>query len=211
MEKILIAGANGSTGRKITNLLKDSEAYHPIAMIRKSDQKSHFHELNVETVLADLTNDLSPLPGDIDKVIFAAGSGGEAVVEVDQEGAKKLIDWSRKNGISKFVMLSSIGADEPEKADQLQEYLKAKHNADEYLKQSGLPYTIVRPGSLTDEGGLNYIKLEKHLEEMGEISRADVAKTLVECLSDSIGKEQTFEIIKGDTQIEEALDKVTSK
>jgi uncharacterized protein YbjT (DUF2867 family) len=48
-------------------------------------------------------------------------------------------------------MLSSMGADKPEKATQLQDYLKAKHNADEYLKNSGLNYSIVRPGTLTND------------------------------------------------------------
>jgi uncharacterized protein YbjT (DUF2867 family) len=37
------------------------------------------------------------------------------------------------------------------KPTQLQEYLKAKHNADEYLKSSGLNYSIVRPGTLTND------------------------------------------------------------
>jgi uncharacterized protein YbjT (DUF2867 family) len=56
-----------------------------------------------------------------------------------------------KANIKKFVMLSSMGADKPEETTQLQEFLKAKYNADEYLKVSGLNYSIVRPGSLTNE------------------------------------------------------------
>jgi uncharacterized protein YbjT (DUF2867 family) len=47
-----------------------------------------------------------------------------------------------------------MGADKPEEATQLQEYLKAKHNADEYLKSSGLNYSIVRPGTLTNDSQL---------------------------------------------------------
>ena len=133
----------------------------------------------------------------IDKVLFAAGSGGKNVVEVDQEGAKRMVDASKKNNIKKFVMLSSMGADQPEKAEQLQDYLKAKHNADEYLKSSGLNYSIVRPGSLTNGELTNKIQLDQKLDTQGEISRNDVAQTLVSTLNDDVANQVTFEILKG--------------
>ena len=212
MENVLVAGATGTTGNKIINLLTESQYFNPIAMVRKEEQRAEFKARNVETVLADLTGDVSTAFSDhtIDKVLFAAGSGGEKVVEVDQEGAKRLIDASKKNNIKKFVMLSSIGADQPEKADELQDYLKAKHNADEYLKESGLNYSIVRPGSLNNDELTNTIKLEEKLEEMGKISRANVAQTLVHVLNDDAANGKTFEIIEGDMLIGEALDKVST-
>tara|TARA_R110002124_G_C8697964_1_gene493701 strand:+ start:38 stop:460 length:423 start_codon:yes stop_codon:yes gene_type:complete len=139
MENILVAGANGTTGKKIVDLLNKSQNFNPIAMVRKEEQQAYFKNQNIQTVLGDLEADVtSVFTNPIDRVIFAAGSAGKNVIGVDQEGAKKLIDASKKANIKKFVMLSSMGADEPEEATQLQEYLKAKHNADEYLKSSGL-------------------------------------------------------------------------
>jgi hypothetical protein len=44
-----------------------------------------------------------------------------------------------------------MGADKPEETNSIARVLKAKYNADEYLKVSGLNYSIVRPGSLTNE------------------------------------------------------------
>ena len=213
MENILVAGANGTTGKKIVNLLKESQYFNPIAMVRKEEQQAYFEAKKVETVLGDLEQDVSEVfntSSKIDKVLFAAGSGGKKVVEVDQEGAKRLIDASNKNKVRKFVMLSSMGADFPEKAEQLQEYLKAKHNADEYLKSSGLTYAIVRPGSLTNNELTNTIELEEKLNKSGEISRNDVAQTLVRTLNDDVANNATFEIIKGNTAIGEALNKVSS-
>jgi uncharacterized protein YbjT (DUF2867 family) len=102
-----------------------------------------------------------------------------------------------------------MGADKPEEATQLQEYLKAKHNADEYLKTSGLDFSIVRPGSLTNEAALNTIELEGKLNKRGEISREDVAQTLVQTLDDTVASKATFEIIKGETLIGKALEKVS--
>ncbi|WP_072992726.1 SDR family oxidoreductase [Flavobacterium segetis] len=210
MENILVAGANGTTGKKIVAILNESNNFHPIAMVRKEEQQAYFQAQNIETVLGDLEGDLSSVFNrPIDKVVFAAGSAGKNVLGVDQEGAKKLIDASKKANIKKFVMLSSMGADKPEEATQLQEYLKAKHNADEYLIISGLDFSIVRPGSLTNEVALTTIELEGKLNKHGEISRDDVAQTLVQTLDDTVASKATFEIIKGETLIGKALEKVS--
>ena len=210
MENILVAGANGTTGKKIVNLLNESQYFNPIAMVRKEEQIPYFKAKNIETVLADLEQDVAgAFNKSIDKVVFAAGSGGKKVVEVDQEGAKRMIDASNKYKVRKFVMLSSMGADQPEKAEQLQDYLKAKHNADEYLKSSGLNYSIVRPGSLTNGELTNKIQLETKLNKSGEISRNDVAQTLVRSLNDDVANNATFEILKGETLIGDALNTVS--
>jgi uncharacterized protein YbjT (DUF2867 family) len=205
MERVMIAGANGTTGKKIVNLLKSSQYFEPVAMVRKEEQIAQFKNEDIDTVLADLEKDISGSLKNIDKVIFAAGSGGKKVVEVDQNGAYKFVDAAIKNNIKKFVMLSSMGADKPSEANHLKEYLKAKHNADEYLKSSTLTYAIVRPGSLTDDNGTGKILLAESLKTSGAISRDDVAQTLVRALHDDAPKNVTFEIIEGDTLIGKAL------
>lgn len=204
-ENVLVAGANGTTGRIIVDLLKESNNYNPIAMVRKKEQKEDFEKNNVSAILADLEEDLSHTTKNVQKVIFAAGSKGKNVIGVDQEGAKKLIDAAKNSGASKFVMLSSMGADNPSVSDDLQDYLEAKQNADEHLKSSGIDYSIVRPGSLNNNKGSGKIKLDKKFDEMGEISRADVAKTLVEVLDDKVRHNEVFEILSGNTEIENAV------
>ncbi|MFT5252544.1 MAG: hypothetical protein ACI87N_001557 [Flavobacteriales bacterium] len=203
-KNVLVAGANGTTGRIIINLLKKSETYQPIAMVRKQDQKDHFEKQGISAVLADLEEDLSQAVKNTDKVIFAAGSKGKNIIDVDQEGAKRLIDAAKEAGLEKFVMLSSIGADEPAVSNDLEDYLRAKQNADDYLKASALNYSIVRPGALTDDEGTGKIELKEKLEKRGSISRADVAKTLVEALEDVVMQNQTFEILSGEVLIEKA-------
>ncbi|MCB0383279.1 MAG: SDR family oxidoreductase [Psychroserpens sp.] len=208
MENVLVVGATGTTGKKVINLLKASQYFNPVAMIRKESQQAQFEAEQVNTVMADLENDVSQTANDIDKVVFAAGSGGKKVKEVDQDGALKMIKASENANVKKFVMLSSMGADQPKDSSDLYEYLKAKHNADEFLKVSNLNYTIVRPGSLTNEKGTGKIKLSKSIDEFGEISRDDVAQTLVKSLHDDSPKNSTFEILKGDTRIGKALETV---
>lgn len=209
MEKILIAGATGDTGKRIVEILNNSQSFEPVAMIRKKEQQEIFDDMEVQTVLANLEEDLDHAVKGIDKVIFAAGSGGETgedkTIAVDQNGAIRLIDASKKAGIKKFVMLSAMGADDPSKAEDLKVYMKAKHEADEHLKNSGLPYTIVRPGALTDDMGLAKVKIAEKLNEKGEISRDDVAFLLVMSLADPLAKNQVFEAVEGEEPIKSAL------
>lgn len=209
MENILEAGANGTTGKKVVDLLKKTQYFNPVAMVRKEEQLQEFKNRGIDAVLADLEGEVIHALNNIDKVVFAAGSGGKKVVAVDQEGAKKLVDAARNSKVKKFVMLSSMGAENPEAADELKDYLKAKHNADEYLKDSGLNYTVVRPGSLNNDAGSGKIRLQSRFEEQGEISRDDVAQTLVRTLHDDVANKETFEILSGDTLIGKALDIVS--
>ncbi len=211
MENILVAGANGTTGKKIVQLLKSSQYFNPIAMVRKPEQVEQFKSENVSTVLGDLTEDITHTVENIDKVIFAAGSGGKNVVEVDQEGAKRLIAISKMANVNKFVMLSSMGADNPEEAEDLQDYLKAKQNADEHLVNSGLNYVIVRPGTLNNSEGKGKIELKQKLNKRGDISRADVAQTLVRALNDDAPNNEIFEILEGETLISEAMNQLDTQ
>lgn len=207
MENVLVAGANGTTGKKVVELLKTSPYFEPIAMVRTEEQVHNFKAQNIQTILADLEQDVSHTVKGIDKVVFAAGSGGKKVQEVDQEGAKKLIKASKERNIKKFVMLSSMGADNPEASDELKAYLQAKQNADNYLKDSGINYTIVRPGTLNNKKGTGKIDLANSLDISGEITRDDVAQTLLKVLHDDAANKSTFEILQGTTLIGKALDK----
>ena len=209
MEKVLVVGANGTTGKKIVDILDKYRNYEPVAMIRNQDQAEQFKKKDIETVMGDLEKNVSHTVTRIHKIIFAAGSGGDTSKEkttaVDQEGAKKLIDLAEIAGIRKFVMLSSMGADNPEQSEDLQHYLEAKQNADEHLRNSGMDYSIVRPGALTNDEGTGKIKLSSKLNERGKITREDVAETLVAVLHDDIATNKTFEILQGDTEIDDAV------
>jgi uncharacterized protein YbjT (DUF2867 family) len=98
-----------------------------------------------------------------------------------------------------------MGADNPAVSDTLEDYLRAKQHADDYLKSSGLEYSIVRPGALIDEEGTGNIQLKEKLEKKGSITRADVAQTLVEVLEDDVKQNQVFEILAGEIPIKKAV------
>lgn len=203
--EVLIAGSHGQVGQRITDLLAASD--HGVrAMVRDESQVNEMEGFGVEAVVADLTEDVSHAVEGCDAVIFAAGSSGEDVEGVDRDGAIRIIDEAERQGADRFVMLSSINADRPEESpDALRDYLEAKLAADEHLQESDLTYTIVRPGALTDEPATGRIEAARRVER-GEITRADVARTLVAALEIENTYGKTFEMIEGDEPIESALE-----
>lgn len=213
MEKILIVGATGQTGKRVIEILNNSKSFEPVAMIRNEEQKEVFDDMDVKWVLGDLEKEVAHVLKDIDKVIFAAGSGGstgdDKTLAIDQEGAIKMINAAKKANVKKFVMLSSMGADDPNSNKDLKVYLEAKQKADEHLKNSGLSYTILRPGALTDDIGMAKVKLAEKLNESGEISRDDVAFLLVMSLADSLVNNKTFEALEGKESIKNAIIKLS--
>ena len=102
-------------------------------------------------------------------------------------------------------MLSAMGTDAPEEHKELENYLRAKKEADDYLRASGLNYTIVQPGRLSDDLGLAKVKVAEKLNEKGEISRDDVAFILVMSLADPLVKNMSFEALEGGESIKSAL------
>ncbi|MGJ8569985.1 MAG: SDR family oxidoreductase [Hoeflea sp.] len=179
---ILIAGATGKTGVKLVKDLVD-QGHTPTALVRESSDTSNLPD-SVNLRQGDLTDLESGVCDGMDAVVFAAGSGGstgpEMTDKVDRDGAKRLVDLAREAGVSRFVMLSSIGADQSNPEGDLAHYLLAKHEADEHLKASGLTYAILRPVALTDDGRSDDVILGDEVDKGAKASRADVAHLLAE-------------------------------
>ncbi|MDQ4004418.1 MAG: NAD(P)H-binding protein, partial [Actinomycetota bacterium] len=145
-----------------------------------------------------------------DAVIFSAGggpgSGAEKKETVDRRGAVKLIEAAKEHGARRYVMVSAMGAADPEAGSEaMQPYLFAKARADASLQESGLDYTIVRPGSLTDDPGDGTVEAAPSLGKRGEIPREDAARTIVTTLKAENTYGKTFEVLSGDTPVEEAI------
>ena len=207
--KVLVAGANGQIGRHLIRML--AEGGHEVrAMIRDEDQAPGLRELGGDPVVADLEGEVAHTVEGCDAVIFSAGggpgSGAEKKETIDRGGAVKLVEAAREHGARRYVMVSAMGAADPEAGSEaMQPYLFAKAQADQALQESGLDYTIVRPGSLTDETGTGTVEAAPSLGRRGEIPREDVARTLVVTLEKENTFGKTFEVLSGDTPIEEAL------
>ena len=207
---IAIAGGHGQIGLRLGKLLA-ARGDRVRGLIRNPDQADDLRAVGVEPVVCDLERvdaaAVAEAVAGADAVVFAAGAGpgsGEArKATMDRDGAVKLIEAARREGIERYVIVSSRGADAGARGDGFAAYLRAKGEADEALRASGLAYTIVRPGRLTNEPGGGRVTTATG---DGEISRDDVAATLVAVLdAPAASAGATFLLVAGETPIADAV------
>ncbi|NCP13877.1 MAG: SDR family oxidoreductase [Sphingomonadales bacterium] len=183
---ILVAGATGKTGTRLVKELQ-TRGHTPIALVRASSDTASLPE-TVQQREGDLTDLDDNVTEGCDVVVFAAGAGGgsseEMTDKVDRDGAIKLIDIAAKNGVRRFVMLSSIGAGDPDPGSDLAHYLQAKHAADEHLMAASLEYAILRPVALTSSDGGGEVRLGEDVDPQGQAARGDVARLLADAVED---------------------------
>jgi uncharacterized protein YbjT (DUF2867 family) len=208
---VVIAGGHGKIALRLTRLLSE-RGDRPRGLIRNPDHAADVKAAGGEPVICDIEaeDDLSTFGAGADAIVFAAGagpgSGPERKRTVDYGAAVKLIDAAHKAGVTRYEIVSSIGADDPESGpEQMRPYLQAKHDADAALSESGLAYTIVRPGSLTDDPGSGRVTVTADMSVRGPVPRDDVAAVLAAALADNSTAGKTFVVVSGETPVDEAL------
>jgi uncharacterized protein YbjT (DUF2867 family) len=210
--RVAIAGGHGQVALRLTRLLHErGDEVH--SLIRRPEHADDVREHGGQPVVCDLESaDVAEvaeaIAGD-EAVVFAAGagpgSGTERKETMDYGGAAKLIAAAEERGVRRYLMVSSMGADpDREGDDTYSAYQRAKGRADAALRESGLDHTIVRPGRLTDDPGSGRVRAGEQVGR-GEIPREDVAAVLAGCLATPATVGVTFELVAGDTPIEDAL------
>jgi len=208
---VVVAGGHGKVAQGLERMLAE-RGHRARGLVRNPDHAPDLERLGAEAVVCDLERerDLSPYLEGADAVVFAAGAGPGSSAErkrtVDLGGALKLIDAARVRGVRRYVMVSAIGASDPATGpDQLRPYLEAKAEADAALAGSGLDFTIVRPGRLTDDPGTGLVTAAPDVAR-GEIAREDVAAVLLAVLeADGTTVGKTFNVVAGQTLVEAAV------
>jgi len=214
--RVVIAGGHGKIALNLEQLLTrrgDSVA----GFIRNPDHAADLQAGGAQPLVVDLENasvdDVASQLEGADAVVFAAGAGpgsGAARKEtVDRDAAILLADAAEAAKISRYVMISSMGADAdaPDDAGDpvFVAYLRAKGAADDNVRaRKALESTIVRPGHLTDDPGIGRVLIADSTGR-GNIPREDVAAVLLAVLDTPGTAGQTFEVISGDTPIADAV------
>ena len=207
--KVLVVGANGKVGTLLSGKLWSCSDFSPIALIRDKKQQTKFTALGVPSIIGDLEIGISAFLVGINAVVFTAGSGAKTgpdkTIDVDQNGAIRLIEDCVQNGVKRFIMISAIGADPSSKSTRIQHYLKAKGVADVFLRNSDLDYTIIAPGTLTNEPGLGRVKTAEKLNSHGFLPREDLADFIIQTLRNFNSVRKTFEVISGEQKIKDSI------
>jgi nucleoside-diphosphate-sugar epimerase len=207
---VLIAGGHGKIARHLIRILA-GDGHTARGLIRNPEHATDIEADGGVPVLCDLEHDdVRAHVGGADAIVFAAGagpgSGAERKRTVDLGGAVKCVEAAEQLGVARFVIVSSIGAHDPEGGPEaMRPYLRAKAEADERVAASSLDWTIVRPGSLDDGPGTGRVDVSTELGRRGPVAREDVALVLAETLPISSTIGLTFEVFSGETQVSEAL------
>jgi nucleoside-diphosphate-sugar epimerase len=209
--EVLVAGGHGQVAIRLLKLLAE-RGHRGRGMIRNPDHAADLEAVGAEPVLCDLeADDPRPHVGSAEAIVFAAGagpgSGPERKRTVDLGAAVKLIEAARELGVARYVMVSSMGTQDVEHAaEAMRPYLQAKKEADDALMASGLDWTIVRPGRLTDAPGTGTVDAARALGRRGEITRDDTALVLAETLARPGLAGVAFDVLEGPTPVAQALD-----
>jgi nucleoside-diphosphate-sugar epimerase len=211
---VVVAGGHGKIGLRLLRLL-NQDGHRARGLIRNDDQSGALRSAGGEPAVVDLESvpvpDLGIAIQGADAVVFAAGagpgSGEKRKWTMDYGGAVKLIEAAQHEGIRRYVIVSAMGAADPQAtgaSGTFGVYLQAKHDADEKVRESGLDYTIVRPGMLTDDQGTGRVSVGERLDR-GEVPRDDVASLVLAVLGaeNAIGRD--FDLVGGETPIDEAV------
>ena len=212
---VAIAGGHGQIARRLASLLA-ARGDSVRGLIRNPNHAAAVHATGAEPVTCDLEHDgvtaIAEAIEGTDAVVFAAGagpgSGTARKLTMDRDGAIKLLDAARAVGTRRYVIISSIGAENPPGGDDpFSVYLQAKAAADAAVAASDRDWTIVRPGRLTDEPGAGRVRLQID-PFRGEVARDDVAAVLAAVLPEPRANGVTLYVNGGDDPVPQALDAV---
>jgi nucleoside-diphosphate-sugar epimerase len=194
---IFLAGASRGLGREIAQILS-SQQKSVIALVRSPNPE--LESLGVKLILGDaldaeaVTSAMTAQP--LETVISTIGGLPKDGVRADYLGNKNLIDGAA--GVKKFILITSLGtgnsagAIPPNAYEALKPVLLEKEQAENYLINSGLNYTIIRPGGLKSEPATGTAVLTTDPSVAGSIHRADVAALVCRCIDSAASDRQTL-------------------
>ena len=214
MARVTVVGGHGKVALQLHPLLVRT-GHTPVALVRNEASRQELEALGAEVRLLDIekstAEEFAQAFAGCQAVVFSAGAGADGKVErkrtVDLEGSLKSIQGAQKARIKRFVQVSAQVVDDPIPEDATpvwRAYVEAKREADEALRASGLDWTILRPGWLTDDPPTRRVVLGRDVPD-GNISRADVAGVISAALDNDTTIGRQWEVIQDGLLIVEAI------
>ena len=185
MTRIAIIGGHGKVALQLSALLTE-QGHSVTSFIRNPDHAADVAATGASPAVLDVekstTADIAAALRNHDAVVWSAGAGGgnpARTYAVDRDAAIRSMDAAAEAGVGRYVMVSYFGAGPdhgiPE-GHSFRPYAEAKAAADEYLRGTGLAWTILGPGSLTEGPGSGLIDVNPADTSAGtHTSRANVA------------------------------------
>jgi len=212
--RVAIVGGHGKVALQLHPRLR-AAGHMPVALVRDEAYRGELELLGAEVRLLDIerqdAEEFARAFAGCDAVVFSAGGGPDGNADrkrtVDLEGSLKSIAGAKAAGVRRFVQVSTIGVDDSLPAETgavWRAYVEAKRDADVALRASGLDWTILRPGRLTDEPGTGKVALGPAVAR-GDVSRADVAAVIAAVLADDGTVGHQWNLVAGDVSVDDAV------
>ena len=185
MSRIAIIGGHGKVALHLSRILS-GEGHDVTSFIRKPEHVADVTATGASAEVLDVENsttaELAKALGGHDAVVWSAGAGGgnpSRTYAVDRDAAIRSMDAAAEAGVKRYVMVSYFGAGKdhgvPED-NSFFAYAEAKSAADEYLRNTGLDWTVLGPGALTEDAPTGLIEVNPANPGDGtQTSRANVA------------------------------------
>ena len=218
-ELVLVAGATGRTGQQIVREL-NAAGFKVRALVRDPASARAVLGDSVEYATGDVRQ-RPTLDAALRGVRYAISAIGatrkdpaNAPEFVDFQGVRNLAEAAAGAKLEQLVIVSSSGVTHKDHMlnKMFNNVLLWKAQGEAAVRASGVPYTIVRPGGLTDKpGGQNGVRLEQGDQGTGVIPRADVARVCVAALKSPAARNRTFELYSAQTPPETDWDALFGK
>jgi uncharacterized protein YbjT (DUF2867 family) len=196
---ILVFGGTAGIGLETVKVLRERDI--PVTVfVRPTSDRTPLEPLGVSYAVGNALNDAEVAAafstGDFAAVVSSLG-GRHGEPRPEHIGNVNIDNAAGAAGVRRVIQISAISAGrdrdraEPgEDAHWMSKMIYVKIQGEKHLMDSGLDYTILRPGLLQDEAATGDLLLTTRTDIAGSINRADVALLIVDLLGDdsSIGK-----------------------
>jgi uncharacterized protein YbjT (DUF2867 family) len=204
---VLVAGATGRTGQEVVRELH-AAGYRVRALVRDADSARQLFGDRVDYATGDARDrpTLDAAMRGVRLAISAMGANPKNPENgpefVDFQGVRNLADAAAAAKLAQLVVVSSAGVTHKDHMlnRMFDNVLIWKGKGEDAVRASGVPYTIVRAGGLTDKpGGQSGVRLEQGDRGTGVVPRGDVARVCVAALKSPAARNRTFELYSAQT------------
>lgn len=218
MQKVFIVGGSGKVARHLAQLLS-ARGHMPQSLYRHAGQEEDLKALGATPVYGDLleldVSELAHLMADSDVVVFSAGAGGKGGPEmtnaIDGRGLELTVAAAQKAGIQRFLLVSAFPEASRGKkvSETFENYMAVKKLADVHVADTDLDWIILRPGTLLDALGTGKVRAGLAIP-YGDVTRDDVAASLVELIEHPEVSRMIIELTGGDTPLDQAIQRLAA-
>ena len=212
--RVVIAGGHGQIALRLTKILS-AAGHEVVGLVRNPAHEADVTAAGGAVAVLDLEQTDVEAVADVlagaDVGVFSAGAGagsGKARKDTVDRGAAVLFaEAAEQAGVRRHLQVSSMGIDQVDELDPddtFTIYLRAKKAAADDLRSRDLDWTILRPGSLTNDPGTGLVLLAEKTGH-GSVPRDDVAAVLAGLCDTPAAIGRTLDLIAGNTPVADAL------